>query len=54
MITTALALVICLASAAFFVWVALTLLKILTRIAIALERKSGLEPPPTPDILSSK
>jgi hypothetical protein len=54
MITAALALIICLAYVAFLVWVVLTLLKILTRIAIALERRSGLESPPTPGILSSR
>ena len=54
MLVTALALVVWLASVAFFVWAVLTLLKILTRIAIALESKSGLESPPTPDILSSR
>ncbi len=40
-----------LASVIFFVWAVITLLRCLNRIAIALEKNSGIDSPPTPKLL---
>lgn len=40
-----------LASVIFFVWAVVVHLRCLNRIAIALEKNSGIESPPTPKLL---
>lgn len=43
-----------LAAIIFVVWAIITFLRCLTRIAIALEKSSGIESPRTPDMLVSR
>jgi hypothetical protein len=54
MVVAAVALIVWAASVAFMVWVVLALLKIMTRIAIAVERTPDHESPATVDIPSSR
>ena len=54
LVVTILVVIVCVAGICFHIWLMLELLRCMDRIAAAMERRTGIEPSSTPNLLAPR